>query len=76
MTLDELSKGSTATVLSISDEGALKERLFSFGISRNAKIEVIAHSISKATVEIKVGATMLALRHDEAKKILVDKVAS
>lgn len=76
MTLDELPKGTTATIRSISDDGPLKERLFSFGISRNAQVQVIAHSISKATVEIKIGATMLALRHDEAKKILVEEAAS
>lgn len=74
MNLDEVQKGASVIVKRIEDQGALKERLFSFGVSRGAILNVIEYSLSKATMEVKAGGTMLALRHDEAKKIIVEEV--
>lgn len=75
MNLDEIQKGDSVVVKRIDNHGALKERLFSFGISRGAVLNVMEYSLSKATMEVKIGGTMLALRHDEAKQIIVEKVS-
>lgn len=74
MNLYEVQKDESVIVKKIDDDGALKSRLFSFGISRGAQVSVVEKSLSKSTLEIRVGSTMVAMRDDEAKKILVEKV--
>jgi ferrous iron transport protein A len=76
MNLFDVQKNETVTVKYVDGEEALKTRLFSFGITRGAQIGVVEKSLSHATIEVKVGNTMVAMRKDEAKNIAVEQVAS
>jgi len=72
MSLIELKKHQKAIVNSLQASSALKQRLFSLGIVRGATIEVVDCSLSKSTIEVKVGNTLVALRDSEAKQIEVE----
>jgi len=72
MTLVDLKKNQKAIIKKIDATPDLKQRLLSLGIVRGAEVEVVDCSMSKSTVEIKVGNTLVALRDSEAKKIEVE----
>ena len=74
MSLIELKKHQKAIVNSLNANSALKQRLFSLGIVKGAEIEVVDCSLSKSTIEIKVGNTLVALRDSEAKQIEVEAI--
>ncbi len=67
--LTECSIGCTAIVSKLN---ALKQRLVSFGIMKGATISLQAYSMTRSTVEIKVGKMQFALRNSEASLIEVD----
>jgi ferrous iron transport protein A len=71
MSLVDLKKNQKAIIKSINASPELKQRLLSLGVVKGAEIELIDCSITKSTVEIKVGNTLVALRDSEAKKIEV-----
>lgn len=74
MTLFDLKKGDTARVTEIHTDGSapeLKARLFSFGVRANTTLTIQEISLTRKTVKIKVGNSMLALRSSEAKSIRV-----
>jgi ferrous iron transport protein A len=71
MSLVDLKKNQKAIIKSIDASPELKQRLLSLGVVKGAEIELIDCSITKSTVEIKVGNTLVALRDSEAKKIEV-----
>ena len=75
MQLNQLNKGDHATILKINADKILKDRFASFGIMRGEEISVKGCSIGKQTMEIEAGATLIALRADEAMKIEVEKRA-
>ena len=72
MNLTELSKGNKAQIVKIHADKALKDRLNSFGVMRGEELLVKGCSLGKQTMEIEVGATLIALRRDEAQKIEVE----
>lgn len=74
MVLSELKKGNRAEIVKIEAEKALRDRLSSFGIMPGEEITVKGCSIAKQTMEIEVGATLVAVRADEARQIIVDKL--
>lgn len=69
--LSQCSKGERLKVLKLDAASELKQRLISFGIMKEAIVEVLEHSPAKSTVEIKVGKMRIALRASEADKIEV-----
>ncbi|RLA72290.1 MAG: ferrous iron transport protein A [Epsilonproteobacteria bacterium] len=69
--LTECSTGCTAIVTKLNASGPLKQRLISFGIMKGASISLMAYSMTKSTVEIKVGKMQFALRASEAELIEV-----
>ncbi|MBE0495293.1 MAG: ferrous iron transport protein A [Campylobacterales bacterium] len=73
-TLDSLPVGVAAVITCIDAGEELKQRFFSFGVRRGSEISVKALSATKATIEIEVGGTMIALRREEAKTIQVSLV--
>jgi ferrous iron transport protein A len=73
--LTDCTKGCTATVVKLHAEGALKQRLVSFGVMKGAKIQILGFAPAKSTVEIKVGRMNLALRKEEAGLIEVSEDA-
>jgi ferrous iron transport protein A len=52
----------------------LKQRLISFGIMKEAVIEVLEHAPRKSTIEVKVGKMRIALRAEEAEMVEVKKI--
>ena len=72
--LFECSKTQKLKVVKLNADSALKQRLISFGIMKESVLEILEHSTTKSTFEIKVGKTRLALRSDEAKSIMVEEL--
>lgn len=70
--LSKCSRGEKLKVLKLDASSELKQRLISFGIIKETVIEVLEHSPTKSTIEIKVGRTRIALRASEADKIEVE----
>ncbi|DAB30407.1 MAG TPA: iron transporter [Sulfurimonas sp. UBA12504] len=66
--------GDKVKILKLHADYDLKQRLISFGIMKNAEVEVLEHSASKSTIEIKVGKMKIALRSKEAQLIEVEKI--
>ncbi|MCW8895777.1 FeoA family protein [Sulfurimonas sp.] len=73
-TLDNCKKGSVVKVLKLNADRDLKQRLISFGIMKEAVIEVLEHAPAKSTIEVKVGKMRIALRAQEAGLIEVQKL--
>ena len=73
MKLSDLKKGDKGEVIKINAGKDLKHRMYSFGIYKGAKFEIMACSLAKNTIELKVGNSMVALRRGEVEKIEVEK---
>lgn len=72
--LSKCKRGEKLRVVRLHADPALKQRLISFGIMKESVIEVLEHAPAKATVEIKVGKTTLALRAKEADLVEVEEL--
>ncbi|MEA1917276.1 MAG: FeoA family protein [Campylobacterota bacterium] len=70
-TVVDCEKNVKYIVKKVHTDGALRQRLLSFGLIRGAQISLLATSSNSSTVEIKVGKMNIALRHEEALKIEV-----
>jgi ferrous iron transport protein A len=66
--------GEKVKIVKLHADSDLKQRLISFGIMKEAEVEVLEHSASKSTMEIKVGKMRIALRSKEAELIEVVKI--
>ncbi len=73
-TLIDCQKSCVVKVLKLNAKDDLKQRLISFGIMKEATIEVLEHAPGKSTVEVKVGKMRIALRDKEAGLIEVEKI--
>jgi len=73
-TLLDCKKACRVKVLKLNAAAELKQRLISFGIMKEAEIEVLEHAPRKSTIEIKVGKMRIALRAEEAGLIEVEKI--
>ena len=73
-TLLDCKKACRVKVLKLNAATDLKQRLISFGIMKEAEIEVLEHAPRKSTIEIKVGKMRIALRAEEAELIEVEKI--
>ncbi|MDQ7044178.1 MAG: FeoA family protein [Sulfurimonas sp.] len=73
-TLLDCKKACKVKVLKLNTKGDLKQRLISFGIMKEAILEVIEYAPAKSTIEIKVGKMRIALRAQEAELIEVEKI--
>ena len=73
MTLDTLNKSESAIILNIHAPQALKSRLNSFGITKDAKVTVQEVTLTKNTIELSVNKTKVALRISEAANIEVER---
>ena len=74
MLLSDLHKGDEAEIVKINADKALRDRLTSFGVMRGELLLVKGCSLAKQTMEIEVGSTLIAVRADEAGKIVVEHV--
>ena len=71
MTLDQLQINESATITAINCDEILKNRLYSFGISKGIEVTLVEFTLTKSTIEIKVNQSKIALRLNEASKIEV-----
>ena len=69
--LIECEKGENVRVVKLNAKDELKQRLISFGIMKEAEVEILEQAPRKKTIEIKVGKMCLALRAEEAELIEV-----
>ena len=74
MNLLECGQSDSLEVVKVNTQGALKQRLISFGVIKGATISLLGYSPTKSTVEIKVGKMNIALRKEEAKAIEVKTI--
>ena len=72
--LSECKKACMVKVVKLNADSELKQRLIAFGVMKDALIEVLEHSLTKSTIEVKIGKTRLALRAKEAELIEVEKI--
>ena len=70
----ECEKGCKVKIVKLNAVSDLKQRLISFGIMKEAVVEVLEHAPRKSTIEIKIGKMRLALRAEEAELIEVEKI--
>lgn len=73
-TLYDCKKDDKVKVVKLYADTELRQRLISFGIMKEAVVDVLEHTTTKSNIEVKVGKTRLALRSAEAKKIEVEKL--
>jgi ferrous iron transport protein A len=73
MTLDQLQINESATITAINCDEILKNRLYSFGISKGIEVTLVEFTLTKSTIEIKVNQSKIALRLNEASKIEVSR---
>ena len=73
-TLKDCNKSCKVKVVKLNAKSDLKQRLISFGIMKEAVIEVLEYAPAKSTIEIKVGKMRVALRAQEAELIEVEKI--
>ncbi|ANV97755.1 hypothetical protein BBW65_02585 [Helicobacter enhydrae] len=75
MTLFEGNPNQSYKVCAIhTQDMALKNRLFSMGISKDAKITIDCFTPNKATLAVQVNQTKIALRNTEAQNIIVEAI--
>jgi len=73
-TLADLKEKEIAIVAKVRANGELKQRLASLGLRKNSQIKIKKFSLSKSTIEVEIGTSMIALRYNEAKEIEVTRV--
>ena len=72
--LSECNRGEKVKVTKLHAKTDLKQRLISFGVMKEAIIEVLEHAPAKSTIEIKVGKMRIALRAKEADLIEIEEL--
>lgn len=72
MILSELHKGEHAEIVRLNADKALRDRFASFGVLPGEQVVVRECSLAKQTIEIDVEGTTIALRKEEADKIVVE----
>jgi ferrous iron transport protein A len=72
MTLNQLKINESAIITAINCDEILKDRLYSFGIIKGVKVEIVELTLTKSTIEIKINQSKMALRLIEASKIEVE----
>ncbi len=70
----DCKRGEKVKVSKLNAAYDLKQRLISFGMMKNAEVEVLEQAPGKKTIEVKVGKMRLALRAEEAAQIEVEEI--
>ena len=74
MTLDDLATGEKARVVRVNARGPFKKRLLEMGFIQGSTVEVIKYAPLKDPVEYLVKGYHVSLRHEEAQKIIVERL--
>ena len=72
--ISDLKINDTAIVKKIVAHEPVKGRLQSMGLVKGAKVKVLEHTLAKQTWDIISGNTKIALREEEARGILIDRI--
>jgi Fe2+ transport system protein FeoA len=73
-TLLDCKKGDRVKVLKLNAAYELKQRLISFGVMKDATLQILEYAPRKKTIEVKVGKMKIALRAEEAELIEVEEI--
>ncbi len=73
MTVKDAKVGSTVKIVAIEDS-PLKQRLMSMGLIPNTRLEILRSAPLGDPIAIRLRAYNLALRRDDAAKIIVTEV--
>ena len=71
MTLNEVGVGSTAKVVRLAGDGAVKRRIMDMGITKGTEVTVRKVAPLGDPIELTVRGYELSIRRDEAAKIEV-----
>ncbi len=74
LTLDKMPIGSKCTVISLNASGPIHRRFLDLGLIAGTKIEVLQRSPSGDPVAYFIRGAVIALRSEDASKILVQSV--
>lgn len=72
MNLNDLKLGEKGILKNIADDLEIKKRLQDIGFTKNSQIECVLTSAFKGPIAYRIKNTVIALRRDDAKKILVE----
>ena len=72
MKLNELQIGSTATILSVGGEGALRQHFLDMGLIPTASVTMVKYAPMGDPIEIRLRGYELTIRKDDAKMIEVN----
>ncbi|WP_297055513.1 FeoA family protein [Thermosulfurimonas sp.] len=72
-TLDELRTGEEGIIVKVLGNGAFRQRLLEMGFLPGTRIRVIRYAPLEDPVEYELKGYHVALRHEEAAKVLVEK---
>ncbi len=73
VTLDELKSGEEAIIVKVLGNGAFRQRLLEMGFLPGTRIRVIRYAPLEDPVEYELKGYHVALRHEEAAKVLVER---
>ena len=72
ITLDQLEKGETGLIKSVSGEGRIRRRLFDMGVTPGASVYLRKKAPLGDPIEITIRGYELSLRKEEAKIVSVE----
>ena len=73
MKLNELQIGSTATILSVGGEGALRQHFLDMGLIQGTEVTVVQYAPMGDPIELRVHGYELTIRLKDAKNIEISK---
>ena len=71
-TLDQLEKGETGLIKSVSGEGRIRRRLFDMGVTPGAMVLLRKKAPLGDPIEVTIRGYELSLRKEEAKTVTVE----
>jgi Fe2+ transport system protein FeoA len=74
MRLSDTKTGDEVLIKRVECENELKQRFYSFGIIKGAKVKIGTISLARNTIEINIENTAIAIRVSEAKTIEVENI--
>ena len=70
MKLNELQIGSTATILSVGGEGALRQHFLDMGLIQGTEVTVVQYAPMGDPIELRLHGYELTIRLKDAKNIV------
>ena len=74
MKLNELKKGQTALIKSVSTELNCTQRLMELGFSEETKVKAVIKGLTKGLTAYSTKSTLIALRDDTARCITINPI--